>query len=89
MNIKYIWNCCRKGDPFQGPKEGFCLTLGNELLEEIQVLTKQEIIVKGHLGGEQEGKGTQEDSSATLLEVLGFIVMGLVPRLSLASYSLF
>lgn len=41
------------------------------------------------MGGEQEGKGTQEDCSATLLEVLGFIVMGLVPRLSLASYSLF
>ena len=26
--------CCRKGDPFQGPKLGSCLTLGNELSEE-------------------------------------------------------
>ena len=25
------WFCCRKGDPFQGPKLGSCLTLGNEL----------------------------------------------------------
>ena len=26
--------CCRKVDPFQGPKLGSCLTLGNELSEE-------------------------------------------------------
>ena len=35
--------CCRKEDPFQGPKLGSCLTLGNELSEETHVLTKQEI----------------------------------------------
>ena len=35
--------CCRKADPFQGPKLGSCLTLGNELSEETHVLTKQEI----------------------------------------------
>ena len=34
------WLCCRKGDPFQGPKLGSCLTLGNELSEETHVLTK-------------------------------------------------
>ena len=38
--------CCRKGDPFQGPKLGSCLlTLGNELSEETHVLTKQEILL--------------------------------------------
>ena len=37
--------CCRKRDPFQGPKLGSCLTLGNELSEEIHVLTKQEILL--------------------------------------------
>ena len=42
--------CCRKGDPFQGPKLGSCLTLGNELSEEIHVLTKQGILL---------GKGTR------------------------------
>ena len=26
--------CCRTRDPFQGPKLGSCLTLGNELSEE-------------------------------------------------------
>ena len=41
---------------------------------------------KGHLGGEQEGKGTQENSSATWL-VLGIMVMGLVSGLSLANHS--
>ena len=37
--------CCRKGDPFQGPKLGSCLTLGNELSEETHVLTEQEILL--------------------------------------------
>ena len=46
--------CCRKGDPFQGPKLGACLTLGNKLSEETHVLTKQEILLgKGHPDGEQ------------------------------------
>ena len=34
--------CFRKGDLFQGPRVGFCLTLRNELSEETHVLTKQE-----------------------------------------------
>ena len=46
--------CCRKGDPFQGPKLGSCLTLENELSEETHVLTKQKILL---------GKGTQVESS--------------------------
>ena len=37
-------------------------------------------------GEEQEGKGTLEDYSATWLEVLGFMVMILVSRLSLANH---
>ena len=45
--------CCRKGDPFQGPNLGSCLTLGNELSEETHVLTKQEIFL---------GKGTRVES---------------------------
>ena len=46
--------CCRKGDPFQSPKLGFWLTLGNELSEETHGLTKQEILL---------GKGTWVESS--------------------------
>ena len=36
------------------------------------------MIGKGRRGGEQEGKGTQEDCSATWLKVFGFKVTGLV-----------
>ena len=80
-------HCCRKGDPFQGPKLGSCLTLGNELSEETHVLTKQEILLERAPGGEQQGKGTQENSSVTWLAVSGFMVMGLVSGLSLANHS--
>ena len=52
MNLSWVF--CRKGDPFQGPKLGSCLTLGNELSEETHVLTKQEILL---------GKGTWVESS--------------------------
>ena len=45
--------CCRKGDPFQAPKLGSCLTLGNESSKETHVLTKQEILV---------GKGARVES---------------------------
>ena len=38
-------------------------------------------------GREQEGKGTQENSSATWLTVLGFMEMGLVSGLSIANHS--
>ena len=47
----------------------------------------RDFIGKEPLGGEQEGKGTQEDSSAVRLEVSGFMVMGLVSGFFLASYS--
>ena len=44
-------------------------------------------IGKGHQSGEQGGKGNQENCSATWLAVPGFMVMGLVSRLSLANHS--
>ena len=76
-----------KGDPFQGPKLGSCLTLGNELSKETHVLTKQEILL---------GQGTRVESSrvreprrtAVLCgSVSGFMVMGLVSGWSLANHS--
>ena len=42
---------------------------------------------KGHPGGEQQGKGTQENCSAAWLTFLGFMVMGLVSEWSLANHS--
>ena len=47
----------------------------------------RDFIGKGHPGGEQQGKGTQENSSVTWFAVSGFMVMGLVLGLSLANHS--
>ena len=48
-----FWYGCRKGDPFQGPKLGSCLTLGKELSEETHADKARDFIGKGHPGGEQ------------------------------------
>ena len=53
-NLTRVSICCRKRDPFQGPKLGSCLMLRNELYEETHVLTKQEILL---------GNGTRVESS--------------------------
>ena len=66
---------------------GSCLTLRNELSTEIHVDEARGFIGKGRLGGEQEGKGTQEDCSAAWLAVSGFMVMGLVSGWSLTNHS--
>ena len=49
--FKLPWDCCRKRDPFQGPKVGSCLSLGNELSEQTHVLTKQETLLGRAPGG--------------------------------------
>ena len=51
------------------------------------MLTARDFIGKGHPGGGQEGKGTQETSSAAWIAVSGFMVMGLVSGWSLANCS--
>ena len=76
----------RRGTPSKGPKLGSCLTLRNELSEEIHVLTKQEILL---------GKGAWVESSivGNLGELLChvalwcFMMKGLVFGLSLANHS--
>ena len=55
--------------------------------EETCAEKARDFIGKGHPGGEQEGKGTQENCSVTWLAVLGFVVLGLVSGLSLADHS--
>ena len=47
----------------------------------------RDFIGKGHPGGEQQGKGTQEDSSVKWLAVSGFMVIGFVPGLFLTNHS--
>ena len=51
------------------------------------MLAKQELLLGKCLGREQEGKGSQENCSVLWLAVVGFMVMGIVSRLSLASHS--
>ena len=63
------------------------LTLRKELSEETRADKARYFIEKGHPGGEQSGKGTQENSFATWLAVSGFMVMGLVSGWSLANHS--
>ena len=54
VNRKWLLSfLCRKGDPFQGPKGGSCLTHVNELSEETYMLTKQETLL---------GRGSWEES---------------------------
>ena len=49
--------CCKKRDPFQGLRVGSYLTLGNQLSEDKQPLTKKDLIGKGCLG---EGSSIRE-----------------------------
>ena len=60
-----------------------CLTLGNGLSKEAQVT----LLGRGPLGGQQEGKGTQENCFAMWLTVLDFMIVRLVSKLSLANHS--
>ena len=66
---------------------GSCITLGKELSKETCADKARDLIGRGHPGREQQGKGVQENCSATWLTVLGFMLMGLVSRLSLANHS--
>ena len=66
---------------------GSCLILRKELSEEICADKARDFIGRGHPGGEQQGKGTQENCSAAWLALLGFMLMGLVSGLSLANHS--
>ena len=79
--------CCRKGDLFQGPKLGSCLTLENELSKETHVLTKQEILFGRGPWAESSRVREPRRTAATWLAVSGFRIMGLVSRSSLANHS--
>ena len=65
-------NCCRKGDPFQGPKVASCLTLGNELLEETYVLIKQEILLERAHRWRAVGYGKPGELLCLMAHSLGF-----------------
>ena len=79
--------CHKKEDPFQGPRVGSFLMLRNDLCEEKHTDKARGFIGKGGLGREQQVKRTRENCSATKLAGSGFMVMGLVSRLSVANIS--
>ena len=62
------------------------LTLRNELSMETHVLTS-DFAGSGTWGGNQQGKGSQENCSAMWLAVMGFMEMRLVSGLSLTDHS--
>ena len=79
----------QEGGPLPGPETGllsntqkWIVTWGDTCADKAR-----DFIEKGHPGGEQEGKGIQENCSASWLTVLGFMVMGLVSSWSLANHS--
>ena len=75
---------CRKREAFQGPRASTrkCIVQGDTCTEKAR-----DFIGKGCPGGQQTHKGTQKSCSATWLTASGFMIMGLVSRLSLANYS--
>ena len=81
-----MFTLLQEGEPLPGPETWLwsntrkCVFRGDTRADKARDFTG-----KGHPGGEQEGKGTQENSSATWLAVTGFMVMGLVSGWSLAN----
>ena len=68
----------QEGGPLPGPKTGLLSNTQKWIVQGDRCADKaRDFIGKGPPGGEQEGKGTQENCSASWLEVLGFMVMGL------------
>lgn len=78
------WYYCRKEKPFQVLKRGSCLILRNELSEETQ---QETLLGRGAWAENSRMREPREKCSALCLAVSGFMVIGLISRLSLANYS--
>ena len=77
----------QEGRPLPGPETGL-LSNTRKLIVRGDTYTDKarDFIGKGNPGGEQQGKGTQKNCSATWLAVSGFMVMELLPEFSLANH---
>ena len=86
INDSVLYFCCRKGDPFLGPRLSSCLTLRNGLSNKKHSADKaRDFIVKGHPSGEQEGKWTQETCLPCGLQSL--VLGDIMSRFSLINHS--
>ena len=73
----------QEGGPLPGPETGLLSNTRKWIVRGDTCADKaRDFIGKGRPGGEQEGKGTQENCSAAC-----FMVMGLISRWSLANQS--
>ena len=79
-------SCCRKGDAFQGPKVGSCLTL-KWIVQGDTCWPSKGLYWKGAPWQRAAGWGSPGECFATWLAVSGFMVMGLISGLSLANCS--
>ena len=78
----------QEGGPLPGPESGLLSNTRKWIVwGDTRADKARDFIEKGLPGGEQQGKGTQENCFATWLAVSGFMVMGLVSGLSLANHS--
>ena len=78
----------QEGRPLPGPKPGLLSNTRKWIVQGDTCADKaRDFIGKGRPGGEQQGKGTQENCSATWLAVSGFMVTGLVSGVSLTNHS--
>ena len=78
----------RNGGPLPGPETGLLSNTWKWIVQGDTCADRaRDFSRKGHPGGEQWDKGTQENSSAAWFAVSGFMVMGLVSGLSLVSHS--
>ena len=86
QNIFDYW--VHEVDPFTGPKSELLFNTQEWMVQgDTQTDKAKDFLREGCLGGEQQGKGTQENCSTTWLTVSAFMVMRLVSRLSLAKHS--
>ena len=84
----WVFQVLQEGGPLPGSQTGLLSNTWKWIVQGDTFADKaRDFIGKGHPGGGQEGKGTQENCSVTWLAVSGFMVMGLVSRLSLANHS--
>ena len=87
-HVSMIIELLQEGGPLPGPKTGLLSNTRKWIVWGDTCADKaRDFIGKGHPGGEQEGKETQENCSVTWLAMLGFTVMGLVSGWSLANHS--
>ena len=78
----------QEGGPLPGPESGLLSNTQKWIVwGDTHIDKARGFIGKGSPGGDQQGKGTQENCSATWFAVSGFMVIGLASGFSLANHS--